>query len=267
MKVSVVILCYNFEHYIEQCIMSVATQKTNFEYEILIRDDFSSDRSKESIDRICMCCKSSAEIRNFSRTHEPNKNLGLNGLNNFNFLLSQAKGEYIAYLDGDDYWIDPYKLQKQVDYMEKNKDCVMTFTGHWQKNLDGTYEPSDPNLWLALPMSFVPQNDEVKTEDFLHYNWCVFGRVFKNIDEIIKNWMHGLPILDWPINYKFSKIGKIKYLDFPGGVYRIHKSSTYGNLEKDKQNEHINRVRKIIRENYKQIHPEYNLDDPIIGRS
>ena len=244
--------------------MSVAAQKTNFEYEILIRDDCSTDKSKESIDRVCFCYKDATEIRNFSRTHEPEKNLGLNGLNNFNFLLSQARGEYIAYLDGDDYWIDPYKLQKQVDYMEKNKDCVMTFTGYWQKNSDGTYDPPDPGSWLGLPESFVPQNDIITTENFLSYNWAVFGRVFKNVDKIIKDWMHGLPILDWPINYEFSKMGKVRYIDFPGGVYRVHNSSTFANLKMEKQMEHVNNVRKIIRKNYKQSNPDYDLNNPVI---
>lgn len=263
MKVSVIIPCYNFEQYIEQSILSVINQRTNFEYEILIRDDLSTDRSRENINRICICYGQSGDIKNFSETHEPNKNLGLSGLNNFKFLLSKAKGKYIAYLDGDDYWTDPYKLQKQIDYMDKNEDCCMTFTGHWQKNSDGTYEPSFPNCWLGLP-GFI-QNAEVKTEDFLNYNWAVYGRVFKNIEDIIKDWMISLPILDWPINYEFSKIGKVKYLDFAGGVYRIHNSSTYGNLKKSQQFEHVNKIRKIIREDYKKTHPDYNLESPIIG--
>lgn len=264
MKVSVIVPCYNFEKYIEECLLSVVAQKTNFEFEILTRDDGSSDRSRDCIERICMVCKNAVDIKNFSYTHEPEKNLGKRGLNNFQFLLDQAKGEYIAYLDGDDYWVDPYKLQRQIDFLDGNKDYVMTFCGHWQKNDLGEYEPVEPHSWFGLPLNIFPSCD-VETKDLLNYNWVVYGRVFKNMNGIIKDWMHGLPILDWPINYEYSRIGKIKYIDFPSGIYRIHKSSTFGNLADVERNKQVDEVREAIRKNYKQSNPDYDLNSPPIG--
>jgi len=263
MKVSVIIPCYNFEHYIEQCLLSVMYQKTNFEYEILIRDDGSTDLSRDNIWRICLRYQDNFNIRNFSETHEPGKNLGDKGFHNFKFMLSQAKGEYIAYLDGDDYWIDPYKLQHQIDFLERNKDYIMSFTGYWQKNPEGKYDPTDPGCWLGLPLFFI-ENDPT-TKHLLNYNWAVYGRVFRNVDNLIKDWMHGLPILDWPINFELSRRGKIKYLDFPSGVYRVHNTSTFGVLEKEKKLEQTNLVRKIIRQKYKEENPEYEVDGPILG--
>lgn len=264
MKVSVIIPCYNFEKYIEEALLSVVSQKTNFEYEILIRDDGSSDKSVDCINRVCMVCQQAANIQNFSCTYEEGKNLGLRGINNIKFLLENAKGEYISYLDGDDYWVDPYKLQKQIDFLEKNKDYVMTFSGYWQKNNIGKYDPEQPHNWLGLPLNLFPTSD-VETKDLLNYNWVVYGRVFKNMNGIIKDWMHNLPILDWPINYEYSKIGKIKYIDFPSGVYRIHEFSTFGNLNIEERNKQVNEVREAIRKNYKQSNPDYDLNSPPIG--
>jgi glycosyltransferase involved in cell wall biosynthesis len=264
MKVSVIVPCYNFEHYIEQCLLSVVSQRTNFEFEILVRDDGSSDRSRDSINRICYRMGDSFNIRNFSETHEPGKNLGNSGLDNFRFMLSQAKGDYIAYLDGDDYWVDPYKLQCQIDFLENNKDYVMIFTGHWTKNHEGKYDPQDPGCWFGLPLNIFSDN-EVKTKDLLSYNWVVYGRVYKNIPNLIKDWMVGLPILDWPMNYEMSKVGRIKYIDIPTGVYRIHNTSTFGNLSEDKRNIQVNDVRKIIREKHKECNPGYDVNEPIVG--
>lgn len=264
MKVSVIIPCYNFEKYIEEALLSVISQKTNFEYEILVRDDGSSDRSIDCIDRVCMVCKNAADIKNFSHTYQEGKNLGLKGMNNFKFLLDNAKGEYIAYMDGDDYWVDPYKLQRQIDFLDRNKDYVMTFTAHWQKNDNGKYEPEEHYNWFGLPLNMFPSSD-VETKDLLNQNWVVYGRVFKNMNGIIKDWMHGLPILDWPINYEYSKIGKIKYIDFPSGVYRIHNSSTFGILADEEKNKQVNETREAIRKNYKQSNPDYDLNSPVIG--
>lgn len=149
MKLSVIIPCYNFEDYIEQAILSVMSQKTKFDFEILVRDDKSNDRSYENIERYSQSV----------RILESNDNLG--ATKNIKTLIDNCKGEYIAYLDGDDYWIDPYKLQKQVDYMEQNLDCVMTFTGYWEKTKSG-YIPSSPYQWLCIPSDY--EENEVITE-------------------------------------------------------------------------------------------------------
>ena len=108
MKVSVIIPCYNFEDYIEQSILSAVSQKTNFEFEILVRDDMSSDNSQVCIERV-------ATFNPNVKYFKPEENWGFK---NIKFLIEQCKGEYIAWLDGDDYWTDIHKLQKQVDFLD-----------------------------------------------------------------------------------------------------------------------------------------------------
>jgi glycosyltransferase involved in cell wall biosynthesis len=120
MKVSVIVPAYKFVNYLEQSLLSTLWQKTNFEFEVLVRDDFSQDGSEEIIERLSTFYPN---LKHFRAT----ENLGFH--KNIPFLLSQSKGEYIAYLDGDDYFFNEYKLQKQVDFLDSNPDYSMHCTG------------------------------------------------------------------------------------------------------------------------------------------
>ena len=237
MKVSVIIPCYNFEDYIEQSILSAVSQKTNFEFEILVRDDMSTDNSQTCIERVATF---NQNVKYF------NAEINLGAGDNIKFLTEQATGEYIAYLDGDDYWTDVYKLQKQVDFLDNNPDYIMTFTGHWMK--DGkNYSPDLPYQWLCLP-GF--ENDEVKIEDLLRNNWISFGRVFRRTPDLFKEWMMRSFYFDWVTNYELSKIGKVKYLDFPSGVYRIHDNGIFSKMDQSEKNKRAEHLKTILLENY-----------------
>ena len=239
MKVSVIVPCYNFEDYIEQSLLSAVSQKTNFEFEILVRDDMSKDSSQSCIERV-------ATFNSNVRYFKPEENLGAG--KNIKFLTEQAKGEYIAYLDGDDYWTDVYKLQKQVDFMDSNPDYILSFTGHWMRK-GNKYSPSLPYQWLSLPGGF--ENDEVETEDLLKGNWVSFGRLFRNTPGLFKDWMMDIVYFDWTTNYELSKLGKIKYLNFSSGVYRDHGDGVLTSLNYEKKEEISAELRKVMIEDYK----------------
>jgi len=117
MKLSVCMITYNHERYIAQAIESVLMQKTNFAFELVIGEDFSTDRTRE----ICISYKRRYPEKINLILNE--KNLGM--IPNFVNTVHQCKGEYIALLEGDDYWTNPYKLQKQVDFLENNPDYGM----------------------------------------------------------------------------------------------------------------------------------------------
>jgi len=241
MKVSVIIPCYNFGEFIEQSILSVVNQITNFDYEILVRDDFSTDYSQINIERV-------AYYHDKVKYYTPTENWGAN--KNVQFLMSETKGEYVAYLDGDDYFTDPYKLQKQVDFLDNNPDYVMTFTGHWVRQPDGGYAPDSTPGWLGL-IGF--ENNDVTTKDLLITNNVTFGRMFKNIKNIIKDWMIVLPYYDWPLNYELSRYGKIKFLDYPMGVYRYHINGVFSLLS----NEERQKISLLVKDKIMQKHLEY----------
>ena len=236
MKVSVIIPCYNFEDYIEQSILSAVSQKTNFEFEILVRDDMSSDNSQVCIERVA-CFNSNVKY------FKPEENWGFK---NIKFLIEQCKGEYIAWLDGDDYWTDIHKLQKQVDFLDSNPDYIMCFTGHWMKK-GRDYSPESPYQY-CLPNGF--ENNEITIDHLSKTNWVGFGRVFRNVPNFFKEWMMDSFYFDWVTNYELSKMGKVKYLEFPSGVYRVHIGGIFSTLDDGDKNNRIEKLKTILLNDY-----------------
>lgn len=114
MKVSVCITTYNLEKYICQTLDSILSQKTNFDFEILIGDDASSDSTSKILKDY------EAKYPNKIKLVLHERNIGVN--RNDYSLISVAQGEYIAWCDGDDYWIDDNKLQEQADILDKNSE-------------------------------------------------------------------------------------------------------------------------------------------------
>ncbi len=112
--VSVLLLTYNHQKYIAEAIQSVVNQKTNFDYEILIGDDCSTDGTCEIVNSFI------SKNPNLIKAIRSENNVG--AIRNEKRLMDASKGKYIAFLEGDDYWTDPLKLQKQVDFLDANPD-------------------------------------------------------------------------------------------------------------------------------------------------
>lgn len=121
--VSVCCICYNQSSYIEKAIKSFLMQKTNFSYEIIINDDCSTDGTIDIIKKYAQLYPS------IIRPIFHNQNQYSRGIDIFyNNCILNAKGLYIAICEGDDYWIDPFKLQKQVDIFKKYPTLSYCFT-------------------------------------------------------------------------------------------------------------------------------------------
>lgn len=121
--VSICCITYNHALYIKQAIEGFLMQKTSFTYEILIHDDASTDGTKEIIKGY------EERFPNIIFPIYQTENQYSKGIRTSYFNTKRAAGEYIALCEGDDYWTDPYKLQKQVDFLDKNPTCSMVFTG------------------------------------------------------------------------------------------------------------------------------------------
>jgi len=118
-KVSVCIITYNHENFITEAIEGALLQKLNFPYEIVIGEDYSTDGTREI-------------IRDYQKKYPDKIKLFLNKKNlgaveNFIRTLSHCHGKYVALCEGDDYWVDPSKLQKQVDFLETNSDYSVCY--------------------------------------------------------------------------------------------------------------------------------------------
>src|SRR5438046_9270455 len=112
MKISVIVLTYNHEKHIAQALDSVLMQETNFDYEIIIAEDCSIDRTRSIV--LDFQRRNPEKVRLLL----PLRNLGSAGNQIFTQAFDLAQGGYVALLDGDDYWTSPKKLQKQVDSLE-----------------------------------------------------------------------------------------------------------------------------------------------------
>src|SRR5690606_25688557 len=119
--VSIVCITYNHEDFIADTIESFLMQQTNFKFEILIHDDASTDKTADII---------KAYEKQYPHLIKPiyqTENQYSKGVPVEIFNFERAKGKYIAQCEGDDYWIDPFKLQKQIDYLEKHPQCSLVF--------------------------------------------------------------------------------------------------------------------------------------------
>jgi glycosyltransferase involved in cell wall biosynthesis len=221
MKVSVIVPCFKFAEHIGECLSSILIQKTDFDYEILIRDDHSNDGSEEIIEKFA---SKHPKVNHFKST----ENWGFH--KNIKFLIEQSKSEYIAYIDGDDFWIDERKLQTQINFLDSNLDYSMCFCGYW---IQEDYDKSSLHLsgWHGPKSN---DTDEFTPEDFLNQNPVnSLTRVFRNYNNLFKDYFFDCHINDLPLNFELSKLGKIKFLNYPAGVYRHHPS----NLTKKLNNE------------------------------
>lgn len=120
--VSISCITYNHEQYIRDALESFLNQKTNFSFEILVHDDASKDKTSEIIREY---------QKKYPQIIKPiiqEINQHSQGIKVSDFNYKRAEGKYIAICEGDDYWIDEYKLQKQVDYMESHPDCTICYT-------------------------------------------------------------------------------------------------------------------------------------------
>lgn len=115
-KLSVVVVTYNQELYVRQCLESILKQKVNFEYEIVLGDDASTDQTVKIIEQIMQ--EYPGKIRLFVNK----ENLGASK-NIYNLLL-QSRGEYFTRLEGDDYWELTDELQKSIDFLDEHKEYI-----------------------------------------------------------------------------------------------------------------------------------------------
>jgi glycosyltransferase involved in cell wall biosynthesis len=208
---------YNHKDFIRESIESILIQKTTFPVEIIIHDDASNDGTKEII--LEYQEKHPAIFRNI--LHEENQ--WSQGKSVMTPLFEKPKGKYIALTHGDDYWTDPYKLQKQVDFLDKNPDYSICF--HNVQLLKGADFFKD-NLTKEVPQSTTIQ--DLTNGNYIHTP----SVVFRNQKEIIEmsTWLNEVKAGDYSLHLLNAQFGKIYKLDDIMAVYRIHDSNTWANL-------------------------------------
>ena len=212
---SVCMITYGHEKFIEQSIEGVLMQECNFEIELIISNDNSPDKTDEIIKKILQNHPKSKIIK--YTKHE--KNLGM--MPNFTWTLKQAKGDYIALCEGDDYWTDPYKLQKQVDFMEKNKEYSICFHSVL---IDDSIQKTTYVSGLSKSVDF--EEDQILLKKIIHTVSFVFRKDLLNVDFLENLNVFGVDRL---LVLLLSEKGKLYFINDIMAVYRIHEGGISNN--------------------------------------
>ncbi len=220
-KVSINITTYNHSKFIGKCLESVLVQKTNFPFEIILGEDESTDGTRE-------ICKEYAKmypgkIRLFLRCRKDVKYLDGKAIGRFNFIenLKECKGQYIALLEGDDYWTDPYKLQKQVDLMESNPSLSICFHKAFLLKGDGIEEDGLNRDTKALSgLKDLIKGNFIRTCTVLYR---------KEALEPLPASFYKSPVGDYFLHILASLKGDIGFINEFMAVYRIHDQGIWEN--------------------------------------
>lgn len=217
---SVCLITYNHEKYIRQAIESVLMQQVNFSWELIIADDFSTDGTRDILaeykekhpDRIKLILQS--------------KNVG--PAQNWLDLITTPKTQYIAYFEGDDYWTDPLKLQKQVDFLESDKEYIACY--HDVKVVD-----SNGNLLRKSKNSFV-HNQDISSEELIGGRvMSMLSLCFRNVIQEFPEEFYKSPTGDNFLCSILGNYGKGKFLStVEPSAYRMHAGGTWS-LKDDTQ--------------------------------
>lgn len=249
--VSISCITYNHSAYIRQCLDGMLMQQTTFDFEILIHDDCSTDGTddiiREYVSKFPQIIKPLFEEENQYQQGKPIGTIVWN--------LPRAKGKYIAICEGDDYWTDPLKLQKQVDFMEANPEYVLCCHRYkiYNQN-DGTWDKDYVHqLFEISPNGFSFSNQE---------NFKVW--ITKTLTLLIRqDALRKMPSKkgfkywrDVHMNYYLLKQGKGFCMPLEGSVYRRHQGGIFSALQQTQQ-------RRIGMKIWYEL-LKYNQDDEIL---
>jgi len=229
---SVIVPAYNFEKYLEECIDSIYGQKITYGFEVIVRDDGSTDNTKDVLIKL---------KEKYPDLRILNGDINLGALSNIKNLLESCNTKYISYIDGDDYFNNETILNDEIEFLEKNENYSMVCSGTVYLYPDGTKIPTIPGLFICSHLH------DITTNDLLDINHASFARMFRNIPNLIKDYFKNLPYVDWPLNYEISKHGLIKCIHKCGGVYRILNHSMFSNVSDEEKHNQNNIVSKELK--------------------
>ena len=215
--VSVICAAYNHERFIKHCIEGVLNQKTNFKYELIIHDDASTDRTAEI-------------IKEYEERYPEIMRPIYQKENQFfrcpiaAFVFPKAKGKYLAFCDGDDYWTDENKLQKQVDFLESHEDYSMCMHNAVKLN----YETGEEKRMDTFPEDGT-YSQEQQVLAGLGTDFPAFSSVVvrAGLLEDIPGFFFGPKAMDYPFRQYYANCGKVYYFAEPMSVYRVSTPQSY----------------------------------------
>ncbi len=218
--VSVFMITYNHEKFIAEALDSILMQKTDFDFDIVIGEDCSTDATRRIV------LEYSRKYPDKIKLLLHNANIGF--ISNLMYVLEACTGKYVAMCEGDDYWTDPFKLQKQVDFLEANKEYILATHGYRIVKDGNVIRTVDHN-------EFIDNNNAdgfAFDKEFALYHWvtqpvtALFRREAFKVD--IRQYRY---FRDVHLFYHILKNGKGYFQNFVGADYRLHSTGIDSTVE------------------------------------
>jgi glycosyltransferase involved in cell wall biosynthesis len=262
--VSVVVLTYCHEKYIAQTLNGIFSQLAKFKVEVLICDDASMDNTNGEIENAIRGYQGPFTVK--SIRHPLNLGSKENGI----YALRNCQGKYIAFCEGDDYWTDPYKLQKQVDLMSKYPDlslCAHNFDtiedGNKLSERHCIKESNSSNAFEEITKTMLIQGNPLGTLSVL---------LRRDVIEDIPDWFKKSPFGDYALYFLAASKGRLFRIPKCMGVYRKHAGGVHSPLHNEPKGlikiweRHI-LFYKLIRKNIKKsftLNQDYMLYESVL---
>jgi glycosyltransferase involved in cell wall biosynthesis len=219
-KLSVLLVTYNHEKYIRQALDSVLMQEADFDFEIVVADDHSTDST------LAIIGKYRADNKNI-RVLPSEHNVGIT--RNYQRGFAACRGEYIAVLEGDDFWISPNKVKSLAEFLDQHPDCALCFH-RFLRHDEGT------DRFTAYPTvetttDYTLTASQLASGNFIgNFSTCMYRRA---IIERLDPSLFALKVYDWMFNITVAQEGMIGYLPEIMSVYRAHSASTWSSRTED----------------------------------
>jgi glycosyltransferase involved in cell wall biosynthesis len=232
--VSMCCITFNHEQFIEQALDSMLIQETSFPFEIIIRDDCSTDKTRDIVK------KYSEKFPHIIKTILETENQYSKGVNPFIPTYERARGKYVTILEGDDYWRDNLKLQKQVDFLEKNNAYILSY--HNSIIVDENDELIS-EMKNTSPADYT-QEAMLCGEVLILTNTVMFRKV----NNVTAEQLDGILNADTVLWHLLGHYGKSKYQEeIVYAAYRIHSGGVWSKLDEFAQFEKSLQISKHIR--------------------
>jgi glycosyltransferase involved in cell wall biosynthesis len=231
MKVSVLVMTYNHARFIAQALDTALMQQTNFPFEIIVSEDCSTDGTREIVQAYHQRYPEKIRLILSERNIASNA-VVVRG-------IDAAAGQYVALLDGDDYWISLDKLQKQGDFLDSHDECAICFHNARVIDEDGG---GKPRLWTPAHQREITILEDLWMGNYIATCSTMFR---KGLFQQFPAWYESFfPITDWPLHVLNAEHGKVGYIDEVLGVYRYHRGGCYSPFN---ESEKLDRTLKFLR--------------------
>lgn len=228
----ILLVTYNQEQYIQQALDGILMQRVNpdVQVRIVVADDCSTDNTLKLIKESLGTETKIASGNKVEVVYLPSEyNMG--HVHNYQRTFSICIGDYIAIIEGDDYWSSPLHLQKHVDFLDVHCECVLTSQRPtWYFEDQKRFEPSLTASVDEGEYKNISTEEEVEVNRIVNLSSCVIrGNAIRNLDERIFD----CSVLDWPMYVNLSQMGLLCILTGTSNVYRAKSSGLYAGLNKE----------------------------------